>query len=69
LNPFTVTLVRRNPHDRPDAHVALDGQIERPLRPGDAVHVRRHEKAFMLLLPPARSHFDLLRSKLKWGAR
>jgi len=68
-NPFSVTLVRKNPHDRPDAHVALDGQIESPLRPGDAVLVRRHEKPFMLLLPPARSHFDLLRNKLKWGAR
>ncbi|MFH1726669.1 MAG: NAD(+)/NADH kinase [Elusimicrobiota bacterium] len=67
--PLTVRLARRNPYDEPQALVSLDGQTDHTLDFDDEVHIRRAERPFMLLVPPNRSHFDLLRSKLKWGQR
>jgi len=67
--PVAVRLARKNPHDRPTAVVSLDGQVEQVMTEGDAVVVRRHPSPFTLILPERRTHFDLLRSKLKWGER
>ncbi len=68
-NPLTVRLVRKSDTDRPQALVALDGQLGQALKVGDEVHIRRYDKPLKLMLPPERSHFDLLRNKLKWGER
>jgi NAD+ kinase len=67
--PVAMRLVRKNPYDRPTAAVSLDGQVEQVMTEGDTVVVRRHPTPFMLILPERRTHFDLLRSKLKWGER
>lgn len=67
--PVTVRLVKKNPHDKPKGIVSLDGQREHPVAVDDDILVRRHGKPFRILLPPERSHFELLRAKLKWGER
>ena len=52
-----------------DVFVTYDGQSGYPLRDGDVVRVRKSERALRLVRTPARSYFELLREKLKWGER
>lgn len=68
-HPLTVRLTRRNPGDRPQALVALDGQVGLRLAVGDEVSVSRGGQPFKLLVPPERTHYELLRTKLKWAER
>jgi NAD+ kinase len=49
--------------------VTYDGQSGYPLQEGDVVRVRRSERTLRLIKAPARSYFELLREKLKWGER
>jgi NAD+ kinase len=51
------------------ARLTVDGQEGGELADGDGVRVRRSEHAVLLLVPPARSRFDVLRAKLRWGER
>ena len=50
-------------------HLTVDGQVGRPLVQGDLVTVRRSARPARLLLDPARSRFDVMRAKLRWGER
>ncbi|MEX2222269.1 MAG: NAD(+)/NADH kinase [Candidatus Rokuibacteriota bacterium] len=50
-----------------EVFVTYDGQSGSPLVDGDAVRVRRAERSLRLVRAPARSYFDVLRHKLKWG--
>lgn len=68
-HPLLVRLTRRHPHDKPQAIVALDGQVGLRLRVGDEIHVTRSPRPFKLLVPPERNHYELLRAKLKWAER
>jgi NAD+ kinase len=52
-----------------DIYVTYDGQAGYPLQQGDVVRVRRSERTLRLVKAPARSYFELLREKLKWGER
>ncbi|HLG55969.1 MAG TPA: NAD(+)/NADH kinase [Vicinamibacterales bacterium] len=49
--------------------VTYDGQFGYPLQEGDVVRVRTSERTLRLVKAPARSYFELLREKLKWGER
>jgi NAD+ kinase len=49
--------------------VTYDGQSGYPLQSGDVIRVRRAERVLKLVKAPARSYFELLREKLKWGQR
>ena len=49
--------------------VTYDGQLGYPLQEGDLVRVRTSERTLRLIKAPARSYFELLREKLKWGER
>ena len=49
--------------------VTYDGQSGYPLQEGDVVRVRTAEHRLRLVKAPARSYFELLREKLKWGER
>jgi len=49
--------------------VTYDGQSGYPVQEGDVVRVRRSERCLRLIKAPARSYFELLREKLKWGER
>jgi NAD+ kinase len=52
-----------------DIYVTYDGQSGYPLQKGDVVRVRKSERVLRLVKAPARSYFELLREKLKWGER
>jgi NAD+ kinase len=47
--------------------LTFDGQYGVPLEPDDAIVVCRAPCVFRLLRVSARTHFDVLRDKLKWG--
>jgi len=49
--------------------VTYDGQSGYPLHEGDLVKVRMSTQTLRLVKAPARSYFELLREKLKWGER
>jgi NAD+ kinase len=50
-------------------HLTVDGQVGRELAEGDLVSVGRAERPARLLVDPARSRFDVMRAKLRWGER
>jgi NAD+ kinase len=47
--------------------VTFDGQLGVPLVTGDIIDVFRAERVLRLLHTSTRTHFDMLREKLKWG--
>jgi NAD+ kinase len=51
-----------------DVFVTYDGQSGYPVRQGDVVRVRKSDRT-LRLVTPARSYFEVLREKLKWGER
>jgi NAD+ kinase len=52
-----------------DIYVTYDGQSGYPLQKGDCVRIRKHDVLLKLVKAPARSYFEVLREKLKWGER
>jgi NAD+ kinase len=52
-----------------DVQLTVDGQVGCELREGDRVMVRRSEHPARLLAPPGRNLFEVMRAKLRWGAR
>jgi NAD+ kinase len=52
-----------------DIYVTYDGQSGYPLQKGDVIRVRKSDRQLRLVKAPARSYFELLREKLKWGER
>jgi NAD+ kinase len=64
-------VVEVRPHVAPNAdiYVTYDGQTGYPLQKGDIIRVRRSDCTLRLVKAPARSYFELLREKLKWGER
>jgi NAD+ kinase len=66
------SVVEVQPHlqtDADDIFVTYDGQTGYPLHPGDVVRIGRAAQALRLVKAPARSYFEVLREKLKWGER
>ena len=55
--------------DRDEVYVTFDGQAGYQLQAGDEIGVRRAETRLRLIRPSTRSHFQVLREKLKWGER
>jgi NAD+ kinase len=49
--------------------LTVDGQVGRELGPGDRVRVRRSEWPAQILVPRDRNRFQVMRTKLSWGAR
>jgi len=47
--------------------VTVDGQVNHPLRIGDAVCIRRSARGIRFLHRPDYSHFAVLRQKLQWA--
>ncbi|HLK11066.1 MAG TPA: NAD(+)/NADH kinase [Candidatus Binatia bacterium] len=52
-----------------DVVLTIDGQEGLPLAGGDVVVVRRGRSPVSLVRSPDRTYYDVLRSKLAWGAR
>ena len=51
------------------AFLTVDGQIGSPLESGDAVECAIADFDVLLIRPPEKTFFDVLRQKLKWGER
>jgi NAD+ kinase len=65
-------VVEVTPHidgGRDDVFVTYDGQSGYALQAGDVIRVRKAPQTLRLVKAPARSYFELLREKLKWGER
>jgi NAD+ kinase len=52
-----------------EVHLTVDGQVGCQLAEGDRVGVRRADHPVRLLVPPGRNRFEVMRRKLRWGAR
>jgi NAD+ kinase len=50
-----------------DIVLTFDGQFGAPLQRGDHVLIERAPRVLRLLRTSSRTHFDMLREKLKWG--
>ena len=50
-------------------YLTVDGQIGCPLRQGDIVEIRKSVHITKIFTPGNYDHFELLRTKLKWGER
>lgn len=68
--PASADIVLRPNLDGPptDIVATFDGQFGAPLLPGDAVTIRRAPRLLHLLRTTPRTHFEMLREKLHWGA-
>jgi NAD+ kinase len=49
--------------------LSVDGQEGATLAPGDRVSIERSAHPALLVVPPQRSRFEVLRTKLRWGER
>ena len=79
IAPHTLTLrplvlpatarVELTPVVEPHSELVLtfDGQYGVPLEPGDRITIARAKRVLTLLHVSGRTHFDMLREKLKWG--
>jgi NAD+ kinase len=52
-----------------EVHLTVDGQVGRQLADGDRVTLCAAEVPLQLLVPPDRNPFEVMRNKLRWGAR
>jgi NAD+ kinase len=52
-----------------EAFLTVDGQVGGPLEAGDAVECAISDFDVLLVRPPHKTFFDVLRQKLKWGER
>jgi len=52
-----------------EALVTFDGQAAHPLQPGDVVSIAPAPRPMRLVRGSARTYFEVLRQKLKWGER
>lgn len=56
-------------HEDQGAFLTVDGQVGGPLLGGDAVECLASDFDVLLVRPPEKTFFDVLRQKLKWGGR
>ena len=66
--PSAVVRIDIGPREQ-DVLLTIDGQEGLPLAAGDVIEVRRGASPVSLVRSPARTYYDVLRSKLGWGAR
>ena len=50
-------------------YVTVDGQVGEELTSGDSVRACQSDQVIRLVVSPKRDHFQILRSKLRWGER
>ncbi len=61
--------VRPSEDNSAEVYVTFDGQYGYPLEPGEEVSIARAKRPLRLVRSAARSYFEVLREKLKWGER
>jgi NAD+ kinase len=52
-----------------EVHLTVDGQVGCELQEGDRISVCASERPFRMLVPADRNRFEVMRNKLRWGAR
>jgi NAD+ kinase len=52
-----------------EVHLTVDGQVGCELETGDRVSVCASDRPLQLLVPADRNRFEVMRNKLRWGAR
>ncbi|WP_432823416.1 NAD(+)/NADH kinase [Trichloromonas sp.] len=52
-----------------DVAFTADGQVGMPLQGGDVVEIRKSRSSTLLVKSPSKDFFEVLRTKLHWGAR
>ena len=52
-----------------EVYLTLDGQVGFPMLGKDSLHVQQYPRPVRLVRLPGRSFFEVLRTKLRWGAR
>jgi NAD+ kinase len=67
LEPRAVIEVRPAPDSASDLVATFDGQFAVPVSVGETVRIARAPRLLRLLHTTSRTHFDMLREKLKWG--
>ncbi len=50
-------------------YITLDGQIGFELKANDRVAITKSSNRVVLIRPPSKTYFEVLRSKLRWGER
>lgn len=60
--------VRRTGHYQTAAEISVDGQFLSSLDSGDVLSIKAAKQRLKLIHPPGYDYFELLRSKLNWGA-
>jgi NAD+ kinase len=50
-------------------YLTLDGQIGLKLEPTDRITIRKSPTKVLLVQPPRKTYFEILRNKLRWGER
>src|SRR6266853_3624476 len=65
--PDSSSIVMKLSGNTESVFLTLDGQRGSPLQSTDSVRVSRAKEPLMLIYPPKKSYFEILRSKLKWG--
>lgn len=65
--PDNVVVTVRLTSPSEDVLLTLDGQIGFPLIPNDVVEIKKSRFKMKLIKHPAKSYYDILRTKLKWG--
>ncbi|TGG95726.1 NAD(+) kinase [Natronospirillum operosum] len=50
-------------------HVACDAQKHMQTRPGDRLHIGKHQHRLHLLHPQQHNYYEICRTKLGWGSR
>jgi len=52
-----------------EVHLTVDGQVGCQLQEGDRVSVSASDRPLQMLVPADRNRFEVMRNKLRWGAR
>ncbi len=52
-----------------EVHLTVDGQVSCELQEGDQVSVCASNRPLQMLVPADRNRFEVMRNKLRWGAR
>jgi NAD+ kinase len=52
-----------------EVHLTVDGQVGCELQQGDRISVRDSDRPLQMLVPADRNRFEVMRNKLRWGAR
>jgi NAD+ kinase len=67
--PASYRIALRTVVDTPPVEIlaTFDGQLAVPVDDGDVVSIERAPRPLRLVRTSARTHFDMLREKLKWG--